>query len=366
MVAIAAGAGAMILAPAARAQTVTVEQLQSALRERDQQILALEKRIAALENKQATAEPAAATAAPTISPANPPAKVAGAASREQDEVALTAMSRGLVERGVLLLPRGSVEISPGISYGHSQKQGLVLVETPEGISSVSDQRQRDDALEFAATARVGLPWRSQIQLRVPFDWKREASALGDGSEVSHHSTHPGDIELELSHQFLVEKGSLPALLGAVSWRFPTGQDPYRVPVTSIASGGGTHQLTARLTALKTLDPLVFFTSLSYSKNFERQESFGRVHPGDFVAWQLGALLAVSPDTSLDLGFSQQFKFHTHVDGEPIRGSDSVAAVVQVGVDQVLSAHTLLNVSLGLGVTNDAPDYQLLVSLPFRF
>lgn len=35
------------------------------------------------------------------------------------------------------------------------------------------------------------------------------------------------------------------------------------------------------------------------------------------------------------------------------------------VRQVLSARTLLDISLGIGLTNDAPDYQLLVSLPIR-
>lgn len=360
---IAAGAAVAITAPA-MAQSVTTEQLQQALRQRDQEIAALEKRIAALEGQQATA---GARIAETASPAKETASAASPATGPgDDEGALQALSRGLVERGALLLPKGSLELSPGITYSHSQKQGLVLVDTPQGISTVSDQRLRDDGIEFAVAARLGLPWHSQLQVRFPFDWKREASSLGDGSEISHHATHLGDVDVELSHQFLVEKGSLPALIGAVSWRFPTGKDPFRSQVTSIASGGGTHQVTARLTALKSIDPLVLFTTLSYSANLSREESFGRVHPGNAVAWQLGGLLAVSPDTSLNVGFAQQFKLRTSVDRMPINGSDGVAAVVQVGVDQVLSARTLLDVSLGLGVTRDAPDYQLLFSVPFRF
>ena len=360
---IAVGAAVAMAAPA-MAQSVTTEQLLQALRQRDQEIAALEKRIAALEGQQAAKGAKVAEAAPPVAAATSTA-VQGI-SPGDDEGALQALSRGLVVRGALLLPKGSFELSPGITYSHSQKQGLVLVDTPQGISTVSDQRLRDDSLEFATAARLGLPWRSQLQVRVPFDWKREASSLGDGTEVSHHATHLGDVDVELSHQFLVEKGSLPALIGAVSWRFPTGQDPFRSQVTSISSGGGTHQVTGRVTALKTIDPLVVFTTLSYSANLSREESFGRVHPGNSVAWQLGGLLAVSPDTSLNFGFAQQFKLRTSVDGMPINGSDGVAAVVQLGVDQVLSARTLLDVSLGLGVTHDAPDYQLLFSLPFRF
>jgi hypothetical protein len=288
------------------------------------------------------------------------------ADSSDDLVAQQALSRGLVERGLLLLPKGSLELSPSIAYSHTQSQGLVLVDTPEGISTVSDQRLRNDGLEWALTGRVGLPWRSQLQIRVPYDWKRNASALGDGTEVVNSATHLGDVELELSHQFLVEKGGLPDLIGAVSWRFPTGSDPFRTQVVSIASGGGTNQVTARITALKTIDPFVVFTTLSYSANLSRRESFGSVHPGNLVDWQIGGLLAVSPETSLSFGFDQQFKFRTHVDHAPIAGSDGVAAVAQFGIDQVLNARTLLDISVGVGVTRDAPDYRFMASLPIRF
>jgi hypothetical protein len=281
-------------------------------------------------------------------------------------VALQALSRGLVERGLLLLAPWSVEASPSLTYTHSQIQGLALVDTPQGISTVDSQRQRDDGAEAAVSVRVGLPWRSQVLISVPFDWKREASALGDGTEVSHSDTHLGDIQLELSHQFLVENGWRPDIIAAVSWRAPTGRDPYKAPIAAVASGLGTNQVTGRITALKTVDPLVLFSTVSYSANFPYRESFGRVQAGDSVGLQLGALLAVSPDTSLSFGFAQQFKTVTRVDGAKIPGSDGVGAVAQVGLDQVINSHMLVDVSLGIGVTRDAPDYTLMVSLPIRF
>src|SRR5581483_4301020 len=176
------------------------------------------------------------------------------ASDVGDEEQLRALSRGLVERGLQLLPKWAVEVSPSVAYSHTQTQGLVLVQTPEGIATVDDQRQRDDAVEGALTARVGLPWRSQLQLSVPVAWRREDSALGDGSTVAHHSAGLGDASVELSHQFLAESGWRPSLIGAVSGRFPTGSDPYRTSIAAVATGLGTTQITGRLTALKTVDP----------------------------------------------------------------------------------------------------------------
>lgn len=355
---------AAVAAPALAAEPLTREELQSALTQRDQVIAALEKRIAALETERATPAPAASDAIKTL-PQTAVSATSTAAGADE-EASLQALSRGLVQHGLLLLAPWSVEVAPSASFSHTQQQGLVLVDTPEGISTVSDQRLRQDAVETAVALRVGLPWRTQFEISAPFDWKRSDSALGDGTEVVHSAQGVGDVQLELSHQFVVERGWLPDLIGAVAWRAPTGSDPYRVPAASVATGSGTNQVTGRLTALKTLDPLVVFSSVSYAYNLDYRETFGKVHAGDTFDWQLGALLAVSPDTSLSFGFDQQFRDVTRVDGKAIAGSDGVAAVAQFGIDQVVNSRTLLDISLGVGLTGDAPDYSVMVSLPIRF
>ena len=354
--------GGLAVATPALAQELTRADLEAALHQRDEEISALEKRIAALEGEHA------ATAAPiqTLPAAAESASASAPTRTGEDETALEALTRGLVQRGALVIPKWSVEVAPSLSYSHSQIQGVVLVDTPEGISTVSDQRQRNDTGEARLAVRLGLPWRSQIEVRLPFDWKRQDSALGDGTNVFNSEKDIGDVEVELSHQFLVEKGWRPDLVGALSWRFPTGQDPYRVPVANLASGGGVNSFTGRLTALKSFDPLVVFSTLAYSGSLSYPESFGSVQPGNVLDWQMGAILAVNPGTSFSFAFVQDFKGHTRVAGVPIAGSDGVAAIAQVGLDQVLSARALLDVTLGFGVTRDAPDYEVMVSVPIRF
>jgi hypothetical protein len=351
--------GGLTFAPPVLAQELTRTDLEAALRQRDQEIAALEKRIAALEADR----PAPGAEIKTL-PAS--GETASATNDAGGEAALEALTRGLVQRGALVLPKWGLEVIPSLSYSHSQVQGLVLVETPEGVPTVSDQRQRDDSGEARLTVRLGLPWRSQIEVRAPFDLRAQDSGLGDGTNVFNREANVGDLEVELSHQFLAEKSWWPDVVGAVSWRFPTGQDPLRLPVASLASGGGVNTLTGRVTALKSFDPLVVFSTLAYSANFDHHESFGDVHPGDVLDWQMGAILAVNPGTSLSFAFIQDFKGHTSVAGAKIAGSDGVAAVAQVGIDQVLSSRALLDVTLGLGVTRDAPDYQVMVSVPIRF
>jgi hypothetical protein len=355
-------------APAAR--PLTREELEAALRARDAEIAALEKRVAALEADRgapvatAVGQPVA-SGAPAAAATASPQGATQTASAGGDEEQLRALSRGLVERGLQLLPKWSVEVSPSVAYSHSQNQGLVLVQTPEGIATVDDQRQRDDDVEGAFTARVGLPWKSQLQVSVPFDWRREDSALGDGTTVAHHGSGLGDVQVELSHQFLTESGWRPDLIGAVGARFPTGSDPYRTSIAAVATGLGSTQITGRLTALKTVDPLVLYSTVSYSANLPYRKAIGEVHTGDSFDWQLGGLLAVSPDTSLSFGFDQQFRQDTRVDGMAIPGGNGVAAVALFGIDQVLSPRVLVDLTLGVGLTHDAPDYTFMISVPIR-
>ncbi len=355
------GLAGLLAADPACAQAQSHDDLVEALRLRDQAIASLERRVAALEAERRAPPPPIAQLDPATNPAAQPS----AASQTDDEAALQALSRGLVERGALVMPKWGVELTPGLAYSHSITQGLTLADNSSGVSTVDSQRLSDDSLRGTLGLRLGLPWASQLQIQAPYDWAREASALGDGSHRTTTASAVGDVEVELSHQFLVERGWRPDLVGAVSWRFPTGRDPFRGGVAGVTNGGGAHEGTVRLTALKSADPMVFFSTLSYGASVPIHESYGSVRPGEEFNWQIGGLLSVSPNTSVSLSFIQDYRDRTTVSGAGIAGSDQMASVLQFGVDQVLTRKLLLDVSLGVGVTRDAPNYTLLVSLPIR-
>ncbi|MDB5459183.1 MAG: hypothetical protein JWO72_924, partial [Caulobacteraceae bacterium] len=342
------------------------DELLEALNARDRVISALEQRVAALEHERAaTVSPAPGPAA-APSPATAAAPPSAQTSAGDDEAQLQALSRALVQRGGLLLPAWRAEFVPSLAYANREVQGLALAQTPEGIPTVADQRLRNDQLHATAALRVGLPWASQVEVRVPYAWQHQSRSLGDGASTVNDGSGLGDVELALSHQFLREKGWRPDLLGAFSWRAPTGRDPFDAPVAAVAAGSGTHELRARITALKTTDPLVFFGALSYARDLAANKSFGLYQPGDALGVELGSILALNPETSLTLGLSQEFRGRTQIDHTARPGTDTAAASLQLGFDRVLTSRVLLDVSLGVGLTRDAPDYVLQMSLPIRF
>lgn len=360
-------AAAMASGAVAKAQPLTREDLLQALKARDAQIAALQARVDALERERSNAT--AATPAPGAA-ATPPATPPSAAAKAQpavtdEEASLHALSRTLVERGVQLLPTWSAEVIPSVAYSNRIVQGLALAPTPEGIPTVSDQRLRVDQLRGAAGFRLGLPWESQVELTVPYGWVRQSRTLGDGTHAASEGSGIGDVTVELGHEFLRESGWRPDIVGAVSYRFSTGRDPFRVETPGIATGTGFDQVRVRATALKSAEPMVFFGTLSYAHGFARDEAVGRVEPGDAIGLDLGTIVALSPDTSMSFELSQEFRSRMQISGVASPGTDTNSSVLQIGLGQVLTPRVLLDVSLGVGLTRDAPDYAVQVSLPIR-
>ncbi|RAK60188.1 hypothetical protein DJ021_10435 [Phenylobacterium hankyongense] len=359
-------AACCLVAAPVRAQPLARDELLEALKARDRVIAALEQRVAALEREHAATPTAVQGSAPSPTLIPSAASASAKPTPVDDDAELQALSRTLVQRGGLVLPPWRAEIIPTLAYSNREVQGLALAQTPEGVPTVADQRLREDQLRASAALRLGLPWSSQLEVRVPYAGLRESRTLGDGTHAVNEASGFGDVEVALSHQFLRESGWRPDLVGGLSWRFATGRDPFSAQVSSVAAGSGVEEFGARVTAVKSSDPMVFFATLSYAHDLAAHEAGSVVQPGDAMGLSLGAVLAVNPDTSLTFGLAQDFRARTQIDGVGAPGSDTTAASLQLGLDRVLGSGALLDVTLGVGLTRDAPDYALQVSLPIRF
>jgi hypothetical protein len=89
-------------------------------------------------------------------------------------------------------------------------------------------------------------------------------------------------------------------------------------------------------------------------------------PGDAVDLRVGTLLAASPDTSLRFLFDVNFGQRLSIANTPVAGSDTVASIFEIGASAILSRSTLLDFAVDIGMTRDAPDFTVLLSLPIHF
>ena len=61
-----------------------------------------------------------------------------------------------------------------------------------------------------------------------------------------------------------------------------------------------------------------------------------------------------------------FTAEAKLNGRELPGSDTTQVSLNLGVATILDRNVFLNVTTGIGVTEDAPDFSIGVSLPIRF
>ncbi|NEX94101.1 transporter, partial [Caulobacter sp. 17J65-9] len=277
-----------------------------------------------------------------------------------DAAAERALERTLVATGALLLPANSFEVQPSVQYGWLEADAPVLV-NQDGNQLIGRQRVKTEAVEAALALRFGLPWESQIEFNIPYTWRdvtRVTSVdFSDLLESRLDGDGWGDLGVGLSKVLVREKGRRPDVIAAINWNSTTGTTD-----GDFRFGSDFDELSASLTAVKRADPLVWVGTLSYENTFEAHD----VTPGDQIGLSLGAVLAVTPTTSLRFNIDQNWVSETKFRGNGVPGSDTTIATLNLGASAVLTKRALLDVTVGVGLTEAAPDYTFGIALPIRF
>ena len=143
------------------------------------------------------------------------------------------------------------------------------------------------------------------------------------------------------------------MVGRITWNTGSGDRSD----SGVVLGGGFESLTGSLTFIKRSDPLVFFGSASYQTVFEDDD----IKPGDQFFLSFGTALAVSPSSSLFLSLGNQFVAETEIGNQGIDGSDITAATLNLGASSIVSKGFLLNLTTGIGISENAPDYSIGLS-----
>ncbi len=303
-----------------------------------------------------------AQATPSGDAANKPRPAPGSFEVDE-EAAERALERTLTQAGALLLRQGTVEVTPVYSFRRTESsaQGLVNITTNGGATFpvLATQKTRRNENLTRVDVRVGMPYNAQLEMSVPYNYVRSSrvTELGAGS-TSANGQGIGDITLGAATTLMRESGWRPDLIGRLTYN--TGSA--RREDNGVSLLGGYRQIQADVVAIKRQDPLAFVTRLSYTKSFEEDG----VKPGDAVALSLTSVLAASPATSLQFGFSQVHRQRQERNGVKLSGSDETYGMAVLGASSVLSRDVTLVTQLGIGLGSDAPKYSFTVSLPILF
>lgn len=359
-----------LLTALAQADDDRVRDLERTVKQRDRVILELLERVEALERRvgvrsQAT-EPAAATRdqaeVPTPLETESSQGNAGAPGSVvvEEDAAERALERSLTREGLLLLPSGRLEIEPRLSYARNEDStpGFVM----NGVEIFASETERNvDNFTADLAMRLGLPWDTQLEIGLPYRWREIESVTNLGFAPTRSSSvsgsGPGDLRIGLAKTLFRENLWLPDVVGRLTWDTDTGDQRDG----NVALGGGFNELQGSITVIKREDPIAFVGGLSYQHSFEQDE----IQPGAILAANFGGFLALSPETSLRLLIAGALQQETEISGREIDGSDRTIATLIIGGSTLLAPGTLLNLSAGIGLTDDADDFSISVSVPIR-
>ncbi len=288
---------------------------------------------------------------PPVSPRTTSPPVADGASFDPLTID-RALERTLAAEGALLLAPGVFDIEAYFGYTRRKIEQPALMMADDALHIAQTEMRRDE-FGLGLRLRTGLPFASQFELDVPYRFVKQSWVEPGVDETKRRDRGLGDIDIGLAKTLFKEQGWRPDLVGHLSWNTSTGDRDL---------GGGSDELRLGATALKRQDPLAFTTALSYTRAFAKDN----IKPGDQFGLVLGVSLAASPDTSLSFSLAQNFGQETKRDGRRIPGSDHVSSVLVLGTSSTIGRRTMLSIGLGIGLTDDAPDYAINLSLPLRF
>lgn len=155
----------------------------------------------------------------------------------------------------------------------------------------------------------------------------------------------------------------------------TGVSPYEIDNRlRLSTGSGTYSVSTGLSISKVLDPIVLFGSLTSSYSFEQnglnQVRGGRVlktvQQGQSFSFSSGFSYSLSYDTSLSISTQLGYSTETTLffsDGSQASSPDSVSGSMNFSLGIRVDPKTIMNVSFGYGLTEDASDLNMGISYP---
>lgn len=277
------------------------------------------------------------------------------------------------ERQYSLSKAGSYSViyDLGYSYYANTALDLALDSNSSTITRLRVENNAQHALTNTFTLQYGLLNNLTVTAGLPLVAKinpptaTETAGLGDLSLGARWEPFPlGSTPLPVT------------LFGSLT--APTGDSPYKInPLTDLATGQGYYSFGGGASTRKFIDPIVLFGTLSANYGMSvsglNQANGSRIlnsfTPGYTVGMGFGFAYSLNYDVSLTVSYQQSFVFGSEYqfsDGTISHPSSSSAATLTSSLGIRVSPKTIVNASLGFGLTPDSPSVVLGLSLPLDF
>lgn len=236
--------------------------------------------------------------------------------------------------------------------------------------------QNDTAFTLTTTARLGIINGLEGYVQVPVSWN-EKKIQTFGGEVKTNNEGVGDLGFGLKYSVVPESRGVPNVIVSLSASAPTGKSPYVKPFPGAVGrdirdplsrplGTGHWAVTGGVAALKSFDPLVFFSGVNYTHFFEETYYGVKVQPGDFYDLNAGLGFAVSETDTISsqvfVGYQDEWSFNN----QTISASSNQPISLRLALTHILSPRDLIEPSVLFGLTRDANDAVVSLGYSHQF
>lgn len=289
------------------------------------------------------------------------------------------------ERQYSLIKKGEFSTFYDLDYSYYRDSQLNL-----GINEGTAYQLRVDedashTISNTFTAQYGIRDNLTFTASIPFiaksDSLKDATAAG-----------LGDINFGARWEpFPLKAGRLPLILfGSLSTK--TGDSPYEInPEKDLSTGKGYYSVGVGASTRKYIDPVVLFASVSANYGFKEtglnqvrgggnangaggDQSYQRIleefDPGMTGGFSFGFAYSFNYDVSMTMSYQQSFNMNTSFKyraqeglADSYKAADQSSGMFSIALGVRVNPDTIVNGTLGIGLTEDSPDISLGLSFP---
>ncbi|WP_213074187.1 hypothetical protein [Acinetobacter pittii] len=276
------------------------------------------------------------------------------------------------ERQYSLIKRGvfSAYYDLDYTYYRDTRIDLALADNSSQLNRLRIEEDANHTLTNSFTVQYGVLDNLTLSATVPFVAK---------SEIVRDTTAAGlgDISLGARWEpFPLKQGRLPLVLfGNLSTK--TGDSPYEIGLDELSTGKGYYSVGVGASTRKYIDPVVLFASASANYGFKEtglnqargSRTLTSFDPGISGGFSFGFAYSFNYDVSLTMSYQQSFNMDAEFQfekGEAYKSPDQSSAMLSFALGVRVSPETIVNGTVGIGLTEDAPDVSLGLSFPLDF
>ncbi|MGC4059478.1 MAG: transporter [Aquabacterium sp.] len=327
----------------------------------------------ALMGSAALAETDAPVSTPAPSSTDAARDALGKKDGDVDQAALLKQTLTASDKQYSLIKTGKWSATYDLSYAYTGQQSIDAKWSDSTLTLFKISNTR--AHTITNTVSVDYGWRDNVTANVAMPIVSKYSESSDFSGLSHGF---GDLQVGARWQPFEMRRDAPSFTTSATVRLPTGRSPYRtIAGQNLATGSGTAGLTLGVNSSKVIDPIALFGSaslgLSAPARHLSQERDGvtltSVAPGPTLGFGGGFAYALSYDVSTTMSFQESLSFPSKLtfdNGTTSRTSMQSSGTFNIGLGVRVAPQNTINLSVGIGLTSDSPDFTLGMNMPLNF